>query len=168
MRTLRVIDWAIAAMLVGIFGLSLALLAGCRTASRQVVVSPGVTNLVIVEELDPLAGDAITGVLAIGVPYAVEADANSAAYLQLTAGVFRVAADSGQYDPALVNAALGKISVKELQDPIAAKLIGTVFRAYKASYADAVNSKLDQTKWGPFVKDLLLAIAQGIEGGLAP
>jgi len=141
-------------------------LTGCRTSTRFVEVSPGVTNTVTVNELDPVAGETISGVLAIGVPYAVQADANAGPYLQLAATAFRAAADSGQYDPKSLQSALDSISVRELRDPTAQRLITTAMKFYRASYAEAVNAKMDQTKWGPFAEGLLIAMADGIDEGL--
>jgi len=104
------------------------LLEGCRTATREVVTA-GVTNTVTVNELDPMAGETISGVLAIGVPYAVQADENSGPYLQLVATAFRAAADSGNFDPKSLQSALDNISVRELRDPTAQRLVTTALRS---------------------------------------
>lgn len=138
---------------------------GCVTSTRQVVTN-GQTNQVKSVSLDPLAGDAISGILTIGIPYAVKADTNCVPYLRLVSNTFTLAAASGQYDPAAIQAALSHISVKELRSPTVTNLVNTSFNIYKDVFAKATDSKLDELTYGPFAKGLLQAIGDGINAGL--
>ena len=117
--------------------------------------------------LTPEASEAIAGIVALAVPVAIQEDTNSVPYLAMVANVFSMSAEIGVYDPAQIQASLDAISIKELRDStIAKQAVLTAMAAYKGLAAKAVDAKLDATKWGPFAKSLLSAMATGIEAGL--
>ena len=140
-----------------------AAFSGCTTTS---VVSPGgVTNTVTV--LRPEAVTGIRSAVAVLTPVAVAEDPNARPYLTLVATTFTIASQTGAYDPVALQAALDSISIKELRSNSTAKQITEMaLAAYKGVFADSVNAKLDATTWGPFAKQLLGAIGDGINAGM--
>jgi hypothetical protein len=140
-----------------------AMFTGCTTTT--VTTLGGQTN--VVQVLNPNAAAGIRAVVAVAVPVAIKEDTNAAPYLALVANVFSMAAETGTYDPATLQASLDAMSIRELRDSATAKqIVVMAFAAYKGLYADAANAKLDTTTWGPFAKSLLGAIADGINAGL--
>lgn len=149
-------------ILCSIMGLVSAMFTGCKTTTT--IGSDGSTN--VVSSLDPVkVSEGIKVLIAAGVPFAIQQDANSVPYLRAAAVVFKAAANSGDYDPAQLDAALKKISVKELRDPQARALVIAVLGVYKVTLADAVNAKLNQSDWAIPV---LNAIADGLDSALPP
>lgn len=130
---------------------------GCTTTTQA--------DGTVVTKLDPTrTSDAIRAILPAGVVAAVNADHNSAAYLQASALAINAAVENGAYDPDKLKATLDTISVKELRTPEARVCIEAALGIYRAYWADSVSAKLDQTVW---VKPVMKAIADGIEAGLA-
>lgn len=142
-------------------GLGSSLIQGCKTTTT---VTNGQTNTVTT--LDPQrTADAIRVIIAAGVPFAVEQDTNSIAYLRAAAVVFKAAANKGEVDPAQLNAALAALSVKELRGPEARALVNAVVGIYKVSFGDAVSAQLDKTQWATPILD---AVADGLFAALPP
>src|SRR5690242_6633188 len=106
--------------------------SGCKSVP-QTTVTNGVTNTVIVSELDPVrTSDAIRAVVGTAVPFAIQKDTNSVAYFRAAAVILSVAANNGNYDPASLQASLDHISVKELRTPEAKSAINAAFGIYRA------------------------------------
>jgi len=156
----KIILVSILTLSVGALGL---LTPGCTTTSKQVVTN-GVTNTVQVTQLDAQkTADAIAVVLPAGVAFAVARDANTAAYFHAAAIVFAAAVENGQYDPKAIETTLSTISIKELRTPEAKAAIEAGLAIYRSYFGEIISQKLEQATW---VKPVLLALAEGIEGGL--
>lgn len=143
-------------------------LTACRTVSTTTVSSNGQTNTVESVVLDPTAAATIQGVTAAAVPFAVQKDPNSKAYLLVAAETFEAFSNDSAFDPNALQTALSTISVKELRDPTAQSIVNGAVGFYRGALAGVVNAKIDATKYGPFLKSILHAVALGISTGLSP
>jgi hypothetical protein len=138
---------------------------GCKTVS-QPEVSNGVTNQVTKHVFDPdTASKALHLAATVGVPMAVKADTNSAAYLRAAAVLIKAEAESGNYDPDQLHAALSTISIKELRTGDAPRFIEAALGLYSLTVGAAMSEQNAKVEW---LTPVLEGLANGILDALPP
>jgi hypothetical protein len=101
----------------------------------------------------------------IGTQQGVKADSNSVPYFQLVQTVLTAALASGQYDPAIISAALGNISIAEVRaNPGLANGVNLGLTLYGAFWGQAVAQKIGDAS--PYLTPALTALRDGIAAGL--
>jgi hypothetical protein len=143
-------------------------ITGCQSVQTYSTNSTGQVFTNTTTSLDPNATKAARVIVAAVIPYATSHDSNSVPYLRLVAGVFSSAADSGNYDPASISAAMENISIKEIRGSQGDLAARAIFAGYKGFFGDQSNAKIDAAVKGAWLRQILLAISNGISDGLPP
>jgi len=107
----------------------------------------------------------IAAVAEFGTREGLRADQNSRAYFSAVVAIINASLDSATYDPQAIKDSLSVISIRELNDPAVADGIKVVLQLYNSHASDAINRKLDQTR---YVRPALMGVRDGIARGLVP
>lgn len=135
------------------------------TNSAGVVSTNNVTTTNATRTLDiALTTNTINIIVPLAVTEAVIQAPQSRQYLTDAATAINVFLGGNNYTPAALDAALGQINSKALQNPQTLAAINSAVGLYEASYAQVVEQKLNQVN---YLVPILHAIANGITAGLA-
>ena len=152
--------------------LSLVLFSGCTTVGNGGTTTPAFslnTNTGVVSvygrAIDPVkTAKAVQIAARVGTVYGINKDPNAKPYLQAACALVDDVVNSGNYDPALLQASLDKISMSDIRDSADIKAaIETAFAVYSIYSGGVMGTALSQDL---YLRPVLLALSAGIKDGL--